>query len=570
MKQLKVGTRLALGFGLVLAMLLAVIMLGIAKLGALNEGTRTMAQEAYPKVVVAQNLADRVNRTARTVRDLLLVDDPEANKKNMTALATSRKETDEMFAQLDKLIVSEQGVRNLQAYKAAYTQYIGAIDQVLKLHAAGEREAAVALLLGPARKLQSAVFIASNEVIEHQGSAMQATYDAAENTYAVGRNAMLVLGALALLGGAVAGTLITRSLLRQLGGEPGHAAQVAGEIAAGNLAVAIETRASDRTSLLYAIRGMRDSLAGIVSQVRSGTDAIATASSEINAGNQDLSSRTEQQASSLEETASSMEELTSTVRQNADNARQANGLTAAASSVALRGGEVVAQVVETMGAINDSSRRVVDIIGIIDGIAFQTNILALNAAVEAARAGEQGRGFAVVASEVRNLAQRSAAAAKEIKLLIGDSVERVDAGSALVAQAGATMQEVVESVRRVSDVVAEISAATAEQSEGIEQVNGAIAQMDQVTQQNSALVEEAAAAAESMQEQAGRLHALVAVFRLAEGQGAQAAAPVRTAATAVRAVAPAWPSPRQPAAGWPQAAAQRKEPVIAGNDREEF
>ena len=574
MKQLKVGTRLALGFGLVLVMLLAVIVLGIEKLGALNDGTKLMATEAHPKVVVAQNLADRVNRTARTVRDLLLLDEPEANRKNLAALATSRKETDEMFVQLDKLVRSETGRKNVAAYRAAYAQYIGAVDQVLKLHAGGEREAAVAHLLGPGRKLQSAVFIASNEVIEHQGGIMQATYEAAEQTYGAGRNAMLVLGALALLGGAVAGALITRGLLRQLGGEPGYAARVAGEIAAGNLAVEVDTRAHDRSSLLYAIRSMRDSLAGIVSQVRSGTDAIATASSEISAGNQDLSSRTEEQASSLEETASSMEELTSTVRQNADNARQANQLTEAASSVALRGGEVVAQVVQTMGAINDSSRRVVDIIGVIDGIAFQTNILALNAAVEAARAGEQGRGFAVVASEVRNLAQRSASAAKEIKALIGDSVERVDAGSALVAQAGATMQEVVESVRRVTDVVAEISAATSEQSEGIEQVNDAIAQMDQVTQQNSALVEEAAAAAEAMQDQAARLNALVAVFRLAEGQGASAAPATRmVSAPPVRAVAPVVVAKRTPSRSAPAsapAAGQRKEPVIAGSDWEEF
>jgi len=567
MKQLKVGTRLALGFALVLVMLLAVIVLGIAKLGALNDGTRVMALDAYPKVVVAQNLADRVNRTARTVRDLLLLDEPEANKKNLAALATSRREADEMFGQLDKLVVSETGVKNLRAYRAAYAQYIGAIDEVLKLHAAGEREAAVALLLGPARKLQSAVFIASNDVIEHQGGTMQATYEEAEATYGAARNAILALGALALLGGAVAATLITRTLLRQLGGEPAYAAQVAGEIAAGNLAVAIDTRANDRSSLLHAIRGMRDSLAAIVGQVRSGTDAIATASSEINAGNQDLSRRTEQQASSLEETASSMEELTSTVRQNADNARQANQLTAAASSVAVRGGEVVAQVVETMGAINDSSRRVVDIIGVIDGIAFQTNILALNAAVEAARAGEQGSGFAVVASEVRSLAQRSAAAAKEIKGLIGDSVARVDAGSALVAQAGATMQEVVESVRRVSDVVAEISAATSEQGEGIEQVNGAIAQMDQVTQQNSALVEEAAAAAEAMQDQAARLNALVAVFRLGEGQGGPAGA----AAIHARAVAPVLAKAAvRKLSATPPAAAQRKEPVVAGSDWEKF
>jgi len=224
MKQLKVGTRLALGFALVLVMLLAVIVLGIAKLGALNDGTRVMALDAYPKVVVAQNLADRVNRTARTVRDLLLLDEPEANKKNLAALATSRREADEMFGQLDKLVVSETGVKNLRAYRAAYAQYIDAVDQVLKLHAAGEREAAIALLLGPARKLQSAVFIASNEVIEHQGGTMQATYEAAEQTYAAGRNAMLVLGALALLGDAVAATLITRTLLRQLGAAPGATA----------------------------------------------------------------------------------------------------------------------------------------------------------------------------------------------------------------------------------------------------------------------------------------------------------------------------------------------------------
>ncbi|WP_307727720.1 methyl-accepting chemotaxis protein [Massilia sp. MS-15] len=536
MTHMKVGTRLALGFALVLVLLLAMIGVGIAKLGTLHEDTRAMALDAYPKVVVAQELADRINRTARTVRDLLLVSSEESDKKNFATIASARKDSDAMFAQLAASVGSGAGAGKLQAYKAAYVQYIGALDQVLRLHAAGERDAAIAHLLGPARKLQSSTFIASNDLISHLGGSMQATYEGAVQTYAASRNALLALGVLALLAGAVAATVITRGLLRQLGGEPGYAAEVAGQIAAGNLAVRIETDPKDRGSLLFAIRGMRDSLAAVVSQVRSATDAIATASAEINAGNQDLSRRTEQQASSLEETASSMEELTSTVRQNADHARQANGLSTAASSVAVRGGEVVAQVVETMGAINDSSRRVVDIIGVIDGIAFQTNILALNAAVEAARAGEQGRGFAVVASEVRSLAQRSAAAAKEIKALIGASVERVDSGSALVAQAGATMQEVVESVRRVTGVVAEISAATAEQSGGIEQVNGAIAHMDEVTQQNSALVEQAAAAAASMQEQAGRLGELVAVFRLAEEEPARAA-PALAGKAARRAIA---------------------------------
>nr|WP_275944534.1 MCP four helix bundle domain-containing protein [Massilia sp. Se16.2.3] len=374
LSRLKVGTRLALAFVLVLAFLVAVIAMGISKLGALHTGTRTMATDAYPKVVLAQSLADRINRSARSVRDLLLTDDAQAVAKNLGVIATSRKEAAEMFAGLDKLVVSEDGVRNLRTYKAAYDQYMVALDEVMRLRAAGEHDAAVAHLLGPARKIQSAVFISSNELIDHQGKTMQATYEAAEQTYVVGRNAMLILGALALLGGVAAATVITRSLLRQLGGEPTYAADVAEQIAAGNLGVPIATRAGDTGSLLFAIKGMRDSLAGIVSQVRLGTDTIAAASAEINAGNQDLSSRTEQQASSLEETASSMEELTATVKQNADNARQANQLGASASQVAVRGGDVVAQVVETMDAINASSRKVVDIIGVIDGIAFQTNI----------------------------------------------------------------------------------------------------------------------------------------------------------------------------------------------------
>ena len=310
------------------------------------------------------------------------------------------------------------------------------------------------------------------------------------------------------------GMIISRGLLKQLGGEPDYATNIASTIAAGDLSVDVKTRPGDSNSLLYAMKSMRDSLAKVVGEVRTGTDTIATASSQIAAGNLDLSSRTEEQASSLEETASSMEELTSTVKQNADNARQANQLAASASEVAVRGGAVVSQVIDTMGSINASSRKIVDIIGVIDGIAFQTNILALNAAVEAARAGEQGRGFAVVASEVRNLAQRSAAAAKEIKTLIGDSVEKVDIGAKLVDQAGSTMNEVVDSIKRVTDIMSEITAASHEQSSGIEQINQAIGQMDEVTQQNAALVEEAAAAAASLQVQADNLSQTVSTFRL--------------------------------------------------------
>ncbi len=324
------------------------------------------------------------------------------------------------------------------------------------------------------------------------------------------------IGAVVLAGILLAvGLMITRNLLRQLGGEPDVAANITQRIAQGDLTVDIPLQSNDQSSLLYAIKTMRDSLSVIVGQVRTGSEGVATASAEIAQGNNDLSARTESQASALEETAASMEELSSTVSQNADNARQANQLAMSASTVAVQGGEVVAQVVDTMKGINDSSRKISDIISVIDGIAFQTNILALNAAVEAARAGEQGRGFAVVASEVRSLAGRSAEAAKEIKTLINDSVQRVEQGSALVDQAGTTMKDVVQSIRRVTDIMAEISAASSEQSAGVSQVGEAVTQMDQATQQNAALVEEMAAAASSLKSQAHELVDTVAVFKLA-------------------------------------------------------
>ena len=333
--------------------------------------------------------------------------------------------------------------------------------------------------------------------------------------------ALWVLGAIGVALTAII-LLVARSIERSIGGDPEQAAAFARRIAAGDLAGSMKLADNDNASLLHAMMKMRDSLSGIVGEVRSGTEAMSSASSQIASGNQDLSSRTEEQAASLQETAASMGQLTSTVKQNADNARQANQLAMTASDVAAKGGAVVSQVVDTMGSINESSRKIVDIIGVIDGIAFQTNILALNAAVEAARAGEQGRGFAVVASEVRSLAQRSADAAKEIKGLIGASVEKVETGSKLVNHAGATMEEVVASIRRVTDIMSGITVASQEQSAGIEQVNQAIAQMDQVTQQNAALVEQAAAAAKSMQDQAANLSGLVDIFKLEDKEAALA------------------------------------------------
>ncbi|MBL8335943.1 MAG: methyl-accepting chemotaxis protein, partial [Rhodoferax sp.] len=363
-------------------------------------------------------------------------------------------------------------------------------------------------------------------LVKMQVDIAKSEFDQALATYAQIR--MLSVGAIALglLFAVAFGYSLVRTLGRQLGAEPGEAAELAQRVAAGDLSVTIALRPGDTTSMMAQLKAMQDSLSRVVSNVRQNADGVATASAQIAQGNQDLSGRTEEQASALEETAASMEELSSTVRQNADNARQGNQLAQNASSVAMRGGEVVGQVVDTMKEINDSSRKIADIISVIDGIAFQTNILALNAAVEAARAGEQGRGFAVVASEVRSLAGRSAEAAKEIKELINNSVQRVEQGSALVDQAGATMTEVVSAIRRVTDIMGEISAASTEQSAGVSQVGEAVTQMDQATQQNAALVEESAAAAESLKSQAQQLVQAVAVFRLAQETG-QAAVPAR-------------------------------------------
>jgi len=529
-KNLKVGTRLGLGFGAVLLLLAISIGVSIYSQGELANNTDDIVTETYPKVLQAQLIMNHNNKIARSLRNALLIRDETKAAKEISVVAERRKDIDVELKKLDGMVKSGKGRELFEALVAARKPYGDSLDEVLRLRREGNIDAAVDEMLGKLRALQMTYMDAVDALISHQSESMERARISAETTYKDSRNLAIMLGLLSLAVGAGTAWTITRQLLRQLGGEPSDVTVIAGKIASGDLAVPITLRDGDQGSLLSAIQGMRDSLADIVGQVRSGADNIVSAATEIASGNMDLSSRTEQQAGSLEETASSMEELTATVKQNTENTRQANTLAQTASDIAQQGGVVVSDVVKTMDAINDSAKKIVDIISVIDGIAFQTNILALNAAVEAARAGEQGRGFAVVASEVRTLAQRSASAAKEIKALIDDSVGKVGAGTELVGEAGATMEKIVAAVQSVTAIMAEISTANNEQEAGIEQINHAIAEMDAVTQQNAALVEEAAAAAEAQQDQAHQLVQLVGVFKLAT-DGANA-----TAATSHRAV----------------------------------
>ncbi len=547
----KVGTRLGAGFFIVLFFLVSVTTVGIYNMKEIQDRLDNVVgvNNVVNRLVIdmRNNVADRI--TSLRILTLLSEPDdmaPEMKRVNDLALAyeaSQKKLTEKFDSEASTTTVEKDLLRQAKLHEAAA---MPAIAKASELWLGGKAEDATKVLIREIRPNQKKWMAALEQLaaLEEKLNAQAATE--AANAYIVARNVMLGIGGLAMFVGLLAAIVITRSLIKQLGGEPDYTARIASSIAHGDLSVSIDTTNASKGSLLMEVREMRNSLKDIVGQVRVGTETIGTASREIAAGNIDLSSRTEMQASSLEKTASAMEELTSTVKQNADNAREANLLAATASDVARKGGEVVAQVVDTMGSINTSANKIVDIIGVIDGIAFQTNILALNAAVEAARAGEQGRGFAVVASEVRNLAQRSAAAAKEIKTLIGDSVEKVERGSKLVGQAGVTMDEVVASVKRVTDIMSEISNASQEQSAGIAQVNMSIIEMDSMTQQNAALVEEAAAAAQSLQDQASELAHVVSIFKLVEGEEAhvQAQSVLEHAPAATPRPAPA---PRVPA-----------------------
>ena len=548
----KIGARLSIGFGFLVLLLVAMAVLGITRLSGLNEQMDEVINDKYPKTVLANDIIKNVNVIARSSRNVLLMTDADEVGKEMQTIRTASDNTRTTLEKLDGLITGDKGRALMKSIMHARTQYNVGRDDVLRLVVAGAKNEATVLLLQTVRPLQLTYMSAVETLIAHQNELMHVAGKEVEEEYIEARNLVIALSAIALVFAGLIAWLVTRSITSPLS----RAVKVAETVAAGDLTSQFDASGKDETGqLLRALRAMNDNLLDIVSRVRHGTDTIATASTQIAAGNLDLSSRTEQQASSLEETASSMEELTSTVKQNAENAREANKLAVSASAVAVEGGNVVGKVVDTMESINASSRKIVDIISVIDGIAFQTNILALNAAVEAARAGEQGRGFAVVASEVRTLAQRSAAAAKEIKSLIDDSVDKVDSGSKLVEQAGQTMNEVVSSVRRVTDIVGEITEASREQSEGIEQVNQAVTQMDQVTQQNAALVEEAAAAAQSLQDQATSLSQIVSVFKIDSNRLPHNASASSSASPRTHDVTPGTPSlarkpetPRLPAA----------------------
>lgn len=519
----KVSSRLITGFGLVLVLMIVILLLGTYYLKKMHQSMDEIANINNVQSKLASTMYLTVTERALALRNLILLTDEKEIRIEIDRIATQTKKYHEAEEKLSQMLNKDVNASSEQkkllkqiADQAKLSEPF--ISKGAELSLAKKNQEAYQLLRFEFRPIQKKWWELLNEFITTEDKQNSAALIEAEADYRSALDLMYIVGAVALAIGSLASWLIVRSLLRQLGGEPAYAVTIAEKIAAGDLSVPIRIDHGDQHSLLFAMREMRDGLATIVNKVRAGTDTIATAAKQIASGNMDLSSRTEQQAGSLEETASSMEELTSTVKQNADNARQANHLANSASDVAGRGGAVVSEVVTTMGSINNSSRKIVDIIAVIDGIAFQTNILALNAAVEAARAGEQGRGFAVVATEVRNLAQRSAAAAREIKILIDDSVSKVEAGAKLVDQAGSTMDEIVVSIKRVADIMNEITMATQEQTSGIEQINEAIIQMDDVTQQNAALVEEAAAAASALQNQADDLLELVATFRMDESQ----------------------------------------------------
>jgi methyl-accepting chemotaxis protein len=540
LRNWRIGMRLGAGFGIILVVL--VILLGSGSVVATSNRNKLVGglNGANGKVILATKMKSALLESGIAMRNIGIQSDVGAMQKEEAKVKVKAKEYAEARDKLVTAGLNESENKILAEItrldKETEAPFKEAIGQALAFNSEG----AAKVISSKIDPLNQAALVELDKLIDAQQASAKVVLDDVVGEATRENLFFMLVAAITVAGGVFFAWVLTRSITTPLQDAVG----VARKVASGELDAQVVVEGKDEVSeLLQALKDMTESLLKIVGEVRMSTETITVASDEIASGNADLSSRTESQASSLEETASSMEELTTTVKQNADNARQANQLVVSASDFATKGGEVVGHVVDTMGSIKESSRKIVDIIGVIDGIAFQTNILALNAAVEAARAGEQGRGFAVVAAEVRNLAQRSANAAKEIKSLISDSVEKVDAGGKLVDEAGKTMEEIVTSVKHVADIMGEITAASQEQSSGIEEVNRAIAQMDEMTQQNAALVEEAAAAAESMQEQAASLAQAVAVFKLGVAEQTMQMGMRRPVAEAPRMVAASKPAP---------------------------
>ena len=569
LSNLRIGLRLGLGFGMVCLLLLVMIVMSNAMMARINGSTDEIVHDRMPKIEATTQLLVGINEIAISLRNMMLSDDAADRKAQVDRIMSTRQSNNKALELLEGSLRDPQARELFAQIKRHISRYRPGQDRIISDVEGNRPDDARKFLASELRPILGDLKQATNALAARQKELSTKTADAADATFRQSQQLSWGLGALALALAAAIAYWITASITRPAN----RALGIAQTVASGDLTSQIHSDTTDEMGqLLQALKAMNDNLATTVGTVRSGTDTIATAALEVASGSLDLSTRTEQQASSLEETASSMEQLTSTTKQNAENARQANALARSASEVAARGGQVIDQVTGTMNEINASSSRIADIIGVIDGIAFQTNILALNAAVEAARAGEDGRGFAVVASEVRNLAQRSASAAREIKELIDASTVKVASGSELVNTASQTMREIVSSVQRVTDIMAEISSASAEQTAGIEQINQAVMQMDAVTQQNAALVEQSAAASESMQEQAAALAQAVAVFRLASDGSASVSIP-RPARAPARPAAPreatgknAIALPAKPLAGEEKKVAKKS----AANEWEEF
>lgn len=525
-KNLSIAKRLAMGFSVTVT--LGVVIVGYAAftMQGLASSVEELANNRMVKAAQFNQLKDNFQTIGRSVRNIVIDNDPAFVSDEKKKIADLRAKNTEILAKLDKTIVLPKGRAFYRTITEGRGPYNAAMDRVIELAVKGDKAAAGAYLISEVLPLQNVIFKATDDSSEYQQDLADSLAKSGKETASF---SVLLLSALACLMAGV-GTAFGWLMARSITVPVAQAVQASDAIGRGDLSYPIPEGHGDEIGrLLRTLRSMQAGLTRVVASVRANSESVAGASSQIAQGNHDLSQRTEEQAGALQQTAATMEQLNTTVGNTADSARQANQLAKGASAVAAQGGEVVGQVVSTMEGISESSRRIGDIIGVIDGIAFQTNILALNAAVEAARAGEQGRGFAVVAAEVRSLAQRSAEAAKEIKTLIERSVEQVEQGTVLVDHAGKTMGEIVGSIQRVTDIVAEITSATVEQSSGISQVGDAVSQMDQVTQQNAALVEESAAAAESLRQQAQQLVQAVAVFKL-PNTGLGAATPIAAAA----------------------------------------